>query len=458
MTEPGAMKTDPTDGEPHLSRWLVVLGCLAWLVMMSPTVLERDAYRYAAGLLAVVGLIYYSRLQLPVRPNWLSWLCVGWGAYAAIRFVTIILATEHHNLGASEWLYIFPFFFPILGEALVLYRRQFPVIIAGFFAVALTMLVVTTDYREIAAGLTSVPLIHNNQIHGAVGCGFMLIGAFYWLLHYADGRAVAARTARFATIAAPLVMLLCLYNIYGAKSKGVWLALVIVLPVLALSAACRIRLDRRHSLLWAVGLIVALAAGAYLVRDNLWATAGPTAMSAAEILDDVSSGEDIGQRVTQAIGSSDVPGSMNARLQIWSNAWEIVSDAPLFGAGNDWMMIWKQTHYASVGFTLMHNGYLEILVRHGIFGLVVFAIILAGFLLMVAKACRAGIVSRSAATCYYVSILYFLVTIASNSNNRLAIGESFFLLTAAVAFYCYGMLERQRLLGLQNPPEMHRPT
>jgi hypothetical protein len=51
---------------------------------------------------------------------------------------------------------------------------------------------------------------------------------------------------------------------------------------------------------------------------------------------------------------------MNARPQIWSNG-EIVSDAPLFGAGNDWMIIWKQTHYASVGFILMHNGYLEIL-------------------------------------------------------------------------------------------------
>jgi hypothetical protein len=78
---------------------------------------------------------------------------------------------------------------------------------------------------------------------------------------------------------------------------------------------------------------------------------------------------------------------------------------------------------------------------------VVFAIILAGFLLMVAKACRAGIVSRSAATCYYVSILYVLVTIANDSNNRLAIGESFFLLIAAVAFYYFAMLER-RLLGL----------
>lgn len=450
--------TEPTGGEPQLNRWLIILGCLAWFIMLTPTVLERDAYRYAGGFLAIVGLVYYSRLQLPVRPNWLSWLCMGWGVYAAARFLTILLATDDHSMGASEWLYVFPFFFPILGEALLLYRRQFPLIIAGFFAVALVMLIVTTDYLEIAQGLTSVPLIHNNQIHGAVGCGFMLVGAFYWFMHYSTRGFSTSRIARFAAVTAPLIMLLCLFNIYGAKSKGVWLALVVVVPVLGFSAVSFLSFSRRRSLLCAFGLLVVLAGGTYMVRDNLWATAGPTAISAAGILDDVSSGEDIGTRVTQAISSSDVPFSMNARLQIWSNAWEIVSNAPLFGAGNDWMMIWKRTHYASVGFTLMHNGYLEILVRHGIFGLVVFVIILAGFLHTVRNACRAGIVSKSAASCYYVSILYFMVTIASNSNNRLAIGESFFLLIGAVAFYCYGMMERQRLLGLQSASEVHTPA
>ena len=451
--------TDPIDGEPQLNRWLIGLGCVAWLLMMSPTVLERDAYRYAAGFLAIVGLIYYTRLQLPVRPNWLSWLCMGWGVYAAIRFLTILLVTNDHNMGASEWLYIFPFFFPILGEALLLYRPQFPLIIASFFAVALVMLIATTDYREIADGLTSVPLIHNNQIHGAVGCGFMLVGAFYWFTHYSVRGLGSSSIARFCAVAAPLIMLLCLFNIYGAKSKGVWLALLVVLPILGFSLVSCVNLSRRHAILCAIGLIVALTGGVYLVRDNLWATAGPTAISAANIVDDVSSGEGIGKRVTQAISSADVPGSMNARLQIWSNAWEIISNAPLFGAGNDWMMIWKRTHYASVGFTLMHNGYLEILVRHGVFGLIVFATILAGFLHTVRTAFRAGILSRSAVSCYYVSILYFLITIASNSNNRLAIGESFFLLIGAVAFYCYGMLERQRLLGRRGTLKMqHRPS
>jgi O-antigen ligase len=446
--------TDPIEVEPQLNRWLILLGCLAWLAMMSAVLLERDAYRYAACFLAILGLFYYRRLQLPVKPNWLCWLCIGWGSYAAIRFLVMILAW--HTTGASEWLYIFPLLFPILGEALLLFRRQFPVILAAFFAIALVMLVVTTDYAEIAAGLTSIPLIHNNQIHGAVGCGFMLIGAFYWLMHYSVRGFGSSRIARFAAGVAPLIILLCLFNIYGAKSKGVWLALLIVLPILTVSIASYANLGRRTGILFALGLILVLAGGAYLVRDNIWATAGPTAISAAGILDDVSSGEDIGTSVTEAIGSSEVPLSMNARLKIWSNAWQIVSNAPLFGAGNEWLAIWKQTQYASIGFTLMHNGYLEILVRHGVFGLLVFAVILAGFVSLIWKAYRAGILSKSAVNCYYVSILYFMVTIASNSNNRLAIGESFFLLIGAVAFYCYGALERRRLLGLAK--DMRQPS
>jgi hypothetical protein len=55
---------------------------------------------------------------------------------------------------------------------------------------------------------------------------------------------------------------------------------------------------------------------------------------------------------------------------------------------------------------------------------------------------RAKLISLSALLAYSMVTLFFLGTILSNSNNRLAIGESFFFAFSAVAFACGIMLKK----------------
>jgi hypothetical protein len=90
--------------------------------------------------------------------------------------------------------------------------------IAWFFVTALAMLLSTTRFRAVAAGETVRPLIQNNQLHGAVCCGMLFIGACFWLIHYAGEIHTDCRIARLSYWVAPMVMLL--FCIYGAKSKG----------------------------------------------------------------------------------------------------------------------------------------------------------------------------------------------------------------------------------------------
>lgn len=410
--------------------------CFLWAVILSAALVESDAYRYAMLLLVALGSAAYRRELAFVRVNWLAWLCMGWGLYAFTRFVWLLAMTPLHDKGSSEWLYVFPVFFPILGVALYQVRHRLAETISIFFIMTLMCLLVTTQYRTIITGVNVTPLLHKNQIHGAVACGFLTIGAFYWLMYWISRGINASWMGKVACAISPLIQILCLFNIFGSKSKGVWLAMALAIPLMAISAMTHIRVSRRVGVALAGGFVAVMVIGVSVARDNMWHTAGPTAVSAIHIVEDIATGEAVSQRLTEAIRSPDVPFSMNARLQIWSNAWELFSAAPWIGHGNSWIRLWDQTQYASVGFTLMHNAYLEILVRHGLFGIVVFGVILVGFLNQVRGCYRRGLISRSAWTCYWISILYFLITIGSNSNNRLAIGEAFFVLTGAFAFFC----------------------
>ena len=434
---------DKVSGAPAPLSWPWVLaGGVLWIVLMSAPLKESDAYRYA-GLLLIAGALFsYFRETPRLRPTWLAWLCLAWALYAAARYLWAYLTVPGHPVGASGWLYVFPLFFPPLGLALYLFRDHVEKIISAYFALALVMLLATTDFGSVLAGETVSPLIHHNPIHGAVGCGFLVVGAFYWLLHCLGKRATHARMASFALAVAPPVIALALFGIYGAKSKGVWLSMAVVLPLMALSLLAYLK--RAKAVLAASGLVAALGLAISSVSDNLWAIAGPTIISAESLLRQFIDTGGIGQNLTVAINSGTVPTAMNERLKLWSNAWEIVSANPFFGAGSLWLEQWEHTTYADVGYTLIHNGYLEILIRYGIFGLAVFAFILLAFVRVVFQAWKAGFISRGALACYYMMILFYMLTLLSNSNNRLALGETFVLLVAAVAFFCYECIERHR--------------
>ncbi|CAN7479507.1 O-antigen ligase family protein [Rhizobium rhizogenes] len=426
-----------------MPRTVAIFGSLLWILAASATLVESDAYRYAVALLSLIALYYY--LKAPVRPktDWIGWLCMGWGAYVMTRFGITYWLTPEHDIGASDWLYAFPFFFPILGVAFLIYEPLMEKIVAAYFAAALTMLIATQHFSEVFAGETVKPLIMNNQIHGAVACGLIVIFTLFWLLHYLTDKSSDRRIARSAYIVSPFIVGLCFIAIYGAKSKGVWLALGITLPLLALVALSYLRL-KLGAIVVAVAAIL-LIAGVYTVRHNLDKTAGPTVSATIAMLQSVTGGHDLGGAVSNTIGSTATPVSMDERLQLWSNSWEVFSSAPVFGWGNRWLERWHETRYSHIQYTLLHNGYLEILVRYGLFGAAIMAFMLATFIRTVRRAHKAAIIPRAAWHAYAVCLFFFALTLLSNSNNRLAIGESLAFVSSAFACWCHMRLKGEYL-------------
>jgi len=433
-----------TKATSSLKRPVAIIGGLLWLLVASPTVLESDAYRYATALLSLIALYYYMKAPIRPRTDWIGWLCMGWAVYVMARFFITFWLTPQHDIGASDWLYAFPFFFPIMGVAFLLYEELMEKIVAAYFGVVLIMLVATQHLREVFAGETIRPLIMNNQIHGAVACGMIVIFTLFWLLHYLTDKSSDRKIARFAYVVSPFIFALCFIAIYGAKSKGVWLALGITLPLLALVTLTYLRL--KSGVIIVVAVAALLVAGIYGVRHNLDKTAGPTVSAAFTMVENVFEGHEMGGVVTNAISSTNTPVSMDERLQLWSNSWEVFSSAPLFGWGNRWLEHWAETRYSHVQYTLLHNGYLEILVRYGLFGAAVMSLMLGIFIRAVWRARKAGIIPRAAWHAYILCLFFFSLTLLSNSNNRLAIGESLAFASSAFACWCHMRLKGEYLV------------
>ncbi|MFK0164868.1 O-antigen ligase family protein [Rhizobium sp. NPDC090279] len=432
-----------TKAGSSMAKPVAIIGGLLWLLVASPTVVESDAYRYATALLSLIALYYYIKAPIRPRTDWIGWLCMGWAVYVMARFGITFWLTPQHDIGASDWLYAFPFFFPIMGVAFLLYEELMEKIVAAYFAMVLIMLVATQHLREVFAGETIRPLIMNNQIHGAVACGMIVIFTLFWLLHYLTDKSSDRRIARFAYIVSPFIFALCFIAIYGAKSKGVWLALGITLPLLALITLTYLRLKSGAIIIIAVAAL--LIAGIYGVRHNLDKAAGPTVAAAISMVENMADGHEMGGVVSNAISSTNTPVSMDERLQLWSNSWEVFSSAPVFGWGNRWLERWAETRYSHVEYTLLHNGYLEILVRYGLFGAAIMAFMLAIFIRAVWRARKAGIIPRAAWHAYIMCLFFFSLTLLSNSNNRLAIGESLAFASSAFACWCHMRLKGEHL-------------
>ncbi len=404
---------------------------ICWLVMMSVTLIESDAYRYAALSVIIIFVFFLPKEDNANLIDWLAVLCVACGSIALFRFLSQLIMTGEK--GASEWLYAFPLLFPLLGRALYGSRSTLRVVLACFFCVALLLLLISTDFARALTGERIFPLFHQNPIHGAVGCGFLVIGAFYWASHhYEMGSTRAVRTA--VTSIAMLVIAIALFNIWGSKSKGVWLALIPTFLLIVSSAFLFLR--KKEVLVSLVAGVLLLGSGVFLAHQNILAVVGPTAKTVVTLYDDFMGGRSVSSILGDAIASPETPFSVDERLQLWSNASEIIAASPIFGSGNHWLAIWHKTHYAGIPYTLMHNGYLEVLVRHGFVGLAIYGLIFVASIYRVFRASKQGLLSKSAFLCYFVCAVYFACTILSNSNNRLALGESYVLLFSAVCFAC----------------------
>ncbi len=404
---------------------------LLWLAMMSVTLIESDAYRYAALLLMSLTLISRKVRLSVTSKDWLAIVCLAWGTYTLARFLFGLIVFGEK--GASEWLYAFALFFPAMGVALHASWHLVKPILMAFFCSALILLIVSTPFLAIMTGVQISPLFHHNSIHGAVGCGFVFIGAFYWTLHQWETGS-SARTKAIVAAIAVMVVGLALFNIYGAKSKGVWLALV---PALGLMiAAALFYLRRKAVVVAAIGGLLILSCGIYAVRDNVAHFGAATFNSVVSIVARLDDGVSLERVMQDAIASPETPISLDERLQLWANAIDVISVAPAFGSGNSWLAIWQTTPYRGVTYTLLHDGYLEILVRHGFVGLSILTLIVVSAIYRVYRASSTGVISSSAFACYLTFAVYFAFTILSNSNNRLAIGESYALLFAATCFAC----------------------
>jgi O-antigen ligase len=122
---------------------------------------------------------------------------------------------------------------------------------------------------------------------------------------------------------------------------------------------------------------------------------------------------------------------------LWSNAVEVWSHDFILGNGVAWKDLWVAARYRDVGFDLIHNGYLEVAVRYGLVGLAFYGALYLWSVAMARRASARGLIPRQAFNFHVVSLVFFLATIMTNSNNRLAIGESYMLVAAAFGFFCH---------------------
>jgi O-antigen ligase len=307
-----------------------------------------------------------------------------------------------------------------------------------FMLISLVMLGATIDASAVLGGERTPFLFQNNTIHAAVAAGLIVVCALGYAEHAFRNKAHRPTGEQMLRLGLALIVIaLCLFGVYGSKSKGVWLALAVALPLQALTSL--VHLPRRHVLVGAavalLGLaILSFAASAGVVHELAPFTASAFALFDAAMLDGVGA-------VRKAIATGTVPFSFNERLMLWMNALEIISAYPVFGAGIAWQRIWATTAYADVPYNLMHNGYVEIAIRYGLSGIAFFVGLYGTFAWWIGRAWRHRLIETAVAKTWFFSLVFFALTLLTNSNNRLAIGESFILITAAVAFRTYYLLQ-----------------
>jgi O-antigen ligase len=238
--------------------------------------------------------------------------------------------------------------------------------------------------------------------------------------------------------------LLSLVGVLGAQSKGAWLALSATAGFLIILALFQQAGRARLPLLGILALMMVISGTFALpLIDKV---AGPTMTATGELAQGMLSQSPVAA-LEATIEDPMTPQAMRERLMLWMNALELVEASPVTGWGNLWLREWQTTRYRDVGYTLLHNGYLEILVRHGLLGIIfllAFAIVAAR---RVNSARLSGAISTSLAAYLYTVTFFFFCTIATNSNNRLALGESYYILAGSAIFALTLLSRHPRLPG-----------
>lgn len=432
--------TEPATQRPPFHRTDIVghavLFCLVG--MISAVWLETDLYRVAMLPPIALGIwVYFSRRDFRPAIGPMGWACLVWAHYVALRYLWILLTRPDSTGGSAEGIYLMPALYMTVGYVLFLYRDKLAHLVWVFMAISLAALLASTDLIavfQLDSGLVPF-LFQKNTIHSSVGAGLILIAAFcfaLWLLTRSDlpGRIVWAGLA-----VALLIGILAVLGIFGAKSKGVWIALLVTAPSVVAATFAQMRGKAR----WAVmaGFMCVSILAVLIFHDIVWHTIGRLVVSAVDLAQRLVSGMPVRQMVLEAIDSGTLPYTLDARIRVWWNALSIWRLDWLFGQGIWWENLWQQTRFADIGYELMHNGYLEIAVRFGLFGLEFYAVLLAWCFYQATAAVRRGLIPLELYFFYLLTMIFFLASMLSNSNIRLAVGESYMLMAGGFGFCCY---------------------
>ena len=422
-----------------MRRAATLLVAMFFLVLISAVWVETDCYRVAASLLVLTGIGIYCFEDFKPSIGWMGVACIGWVVYVGVRYIIIYWSGATQSLGASEGIYLLPAFYITVGYMMFLYRRILWSLVLLSLIVSLILVVATIDWLSFRDGALHPFLFMNNTIHCSVAGGLIVIGA----MNLASFAGKSLRIARqrmlleflaFALVGATFV------GLYGAKSKGVWLALAAASFVQFLVSvsfkAGRQALMKGAVLAMAVALFVSSFAFA-----NWSAIDTSYDSSIGVVAKALASGHPLAS-LREAIGSGTVPDSTKYRLMLWHNAIEVWSRNALFGNGIAWRDIYASTRYVDIGFDIVHNGYLEIGMRYGFLGLGFYAVLFGWSALKARRAAQRRLIPTEAYRFHIVSIVFFFGTILTNSNNRLAIGETFMITAAAFGFYCFYLLQK----------------
>ena len=424
-----------------LPRWKEAAAAVLVLLFVSAVWVESDAYRYAGMALFAPAMYRYLVRDIwsyRQRPDigWMGALCQVWVVFVLLRLAFGHLVYPESGLGSAEGIYLLPVFYSATGYGLLLYVRRPFVLVTAFMALSALSFAFGIEYR-LGSIARSATLLHNNPIHGAVAAGMICLCAVAYALHVARRAGLEGWTRAALLALAGATFLLSLAAVYGLQSKGVWLAMLVAMPVLLVSLLfVRGRAGRNVAAI----VLVVVAAGLFFASPLIERLAGPTAGTSWSLVESIASGNGIGTALDMQIADPATPTSSRERMVLWSNALKIWQQSPVFGAGITWLNEWNNQPYQT-HFDLMHNGYAEIAIRYGLVGLAFYGLLFMWAIAAVRKAARAELISPSVFPCYLAVNLFFAVTLLSNSNIRLAIGESFMWFAASFAFYCHFKLQ-----------------
>ncbi|MCA0029743.1 O-antigen ligase family protein [Mesorhizobium sp. B263B2A] len=427
------------------STLLQFLAAFAILALASAVWREADTYRFAGMALAVVAAIRWLRVDLWTysKPliGWVGGLCVGWSLYVFIRLAIVYF--DSHQLGGAEGIYLFPLFYATTGFAFLLFVRRPERLVLWFMILSLVFLAADTGYSDILHGTRPVPWLFNNPIHASLAAGFIFLCTLQFIAHTAQRTDLSTTTRSMYWALSAAVLLFALVNIIALRSKGVWLALALVLVLLAVMILAR---GHRRELMVGGGVLGIVAAGVVAAQGIFWSTAGDTMIFVRSLVSDVLS-HGVLPAFDRAIASNTVPLAAKERLMLWADALDIWKRHPIFGASSSWLTEWQNRTYHPMIFNVFHNGYLEIGVRYGVVGLAFFAFLYIWSSRQVLLAVRARLIAPAVWPCYLSTLVFFAISILSNSNNRLSMGEGFMWFAAAFGFYCFYLRQQNDLVA-----------